>query len=44
MVNLDARVPFEGRGREVEILADLAQTGIGVEAAQNRVLEGRVVS
>ncbi|CAI8364346.1 MAG: Uncharacterised protein [Rhodospirillaceae bacterium] len=40
MVNLHARVPFEGRGREVEILADLAQAGIGVEAAQNRVLKG----
>ena len=41
VVNLDARIPLEGRGRDVVVVADTDDRGIGIEASKDRVADGR---
>ena len=36
-MDLDARVPFEGRGGDVVIIADAADRRIGIEAGKNGI-------
>ncbi len=44
MVDLHARKPFEGRGRNVVVVADAHDRRIGVEALQDRVADGHAAS
>ncbi len=44
MVDLDAREPFEGRGRYVIVVTDANDRRIGIEALENRIADHGLIS
>ena len=44
VMDLHARVPFEGRGGDVVVVADAQDRGVGVEAGQDGIADGGHVS